>query len=231
MNRTLFAVTALAAGLATTNLAAQTTAAPAAGAQAPAAAPAAPVTPQAIPAKIAVIAFKQAIVATNEGQAAVAAIQKKYEPQKAKLDALGKEIESLQAQAKALPATATQEQKDKLAKDIDTKERQYQRDAQDSQDAYNGEIQEALGKIVNKLGATAVKYAQSNGFTMLVNIDGDPNEAIPTMLWWAQETDVTLAVINEYNKVSGVAAPPPSAPSATRKPAAPAGGATTGPKK
>src|SRR3978361_2107189 len=89
MKRTL--VLALAAGLATSTLVAQTAAAPAAGA------PAGP--PQAIPAKIAVIAFQQGMVSTNEGQATVQSIQKKYEPQKGRIEAQQAEIASLRKQA------------------------------------------------------------------------------------------------------------------------------------
>jgi outer membrane protein len=66
-----------------------------------------------------------------------------------------------------------------------------------------------------------VKYVQTNGFTLLLNVGGQ-QQANP-VLWFAETTDITQAVINEYNKVSGVAAPPPSAPAPARKPAAPAG--------
>ncbi len=85
MNRNYFFATVMAAGLSASSLLAQ---APAATtpAPAPAAAPAA-VAPEAIPAKIAIIAFEQVVVGTNEGEKAVADIQKKYEPKKNALDA------------------------------------------------------------------------------------------------------------------------------------------------
>ena len=85
MNRTLAFVSALGAGLMTMAAGAQT-AAPAPTS----AAAAAPAAPQAVSAKIALIAFEQAVFATNEGQRAVQDVQKKYEPKKAQLDALGR---------------------------------------------------------------------------------------------------------------------------------------------
>ena len=226
MKRTL--VFALAAGLATSTLAAQT--APAA---APASAgPAVSAPPQAIPAKVAVIAFEQAVVATNEGQRSVQDVQKKYEPQKAKIDALGAEVESLRKQQQALPANAPDDQRASLLKNIDSKEKQLNFDAEAAQTAYQTDLQEAYGKVAQKVGAAAVKYVADNGFTLLMNVGGGQNAPSPA-LWWAQQSDVTQAVVNAYNASSGIAAPPPSAPGAGRpRPAAPRPSApATTPKK
>jgi Skp family chaperone for outer membrane proteins len=186
-------------------------------AAAPAAAPAVAPAPQAIPAKVAVIAFEQAVVATNEGQRAVLEIQKKYEPKKAAIDAESAEVDSLKKQNQSLPSTATDEARAKLLRDIDTKEKALQRDADDASQAYQADLQDAYGKVAQKVGATAVKYVQANGFTLLLNV-GSQQQADP-VLWFTQETDITQAVVNEYNKVSGVAAPPPQAPAPARKPA------------
>jgi Skp family chaperone for outer membrane proteins len=223
MKRTL--VFALAAGLATSTLAAQT---------APAAAPAAPATaplPQAIPAKIAIIAFQQGVIATNEGQRAIQEVQKKYEPQKAKIESQGKEIEALTAQLKALAASAPDEQRAKLQTSIDAKEKQMNFDADAATTAYQNDLSEAFGKIQQKFGTAAVAYCNANGFTMLVTPEGSQQAPNP-ILWFNQSTDITQAVINAYNASSGIAPPPPSAPTATHRPAttAPHAAAPAGPK-
>ena len=209
MNRTLVFATALATGLAASSLFAQAPAkAPASSHAAPAAAAA--VVPEAIPAKVAVIAFEQGVVATNEGQRAVAEIQKKYEPKKAAIETQSAEVDSLKKQYQALPATLSDEERAKRLKDIDTKEKALQRDVEDAQNSYNSDVQEAYGKVAQKFGGTAVKYAQDNGFTLLLNIGGQ--QQLPTVLWWQQTTDITEAAITAYNVASGIAAPPPSAP-------------------
>jgi Skp family chaperone for outer membrane proteins len=205
MNRTLV-LTALAASLAASTLVAQTPSTPAHTAPAPAAAP------EAIPAKVAIIAFEQAVVATNEGQRAVADIQKKYEPKKATIEAHGKELDSLKAQLQALPATTPDDERASRMRVIDQKEKDLQRDVEDAQNSYQADLQEAYGKVAQKVGATAVKYVQEHGFTLLLNVGGSQQSPSP-ILWFAQPTDITQAVINEYNKDSGVSAPPPSAPS------------------
>lgn len=215
MNRTLVFATALATGLAASSLFAQTTHAPAAR---PAAAAPAEVKPEAVPAKVAVIAFEQAIVATNEGQHAYADIQKKYEPKKQAIQAEQSEVESLKKQYQALPATISDEERANRLKTIDDKEKALQRDVEDAQNSYNSDVQEALGKIAQKFGGTAVKYAQEHGFTLLLKIGAD--QGLPTVLWWAPETDITQAAINAYNTASGVAPLPPQAPTPHRTPAA-----------
>ena len=218
MNRTLVFATALATGLAASSLLAQ---APA-SAPSQAAAPSAPtsVAPEAIPAKVAVIAFEQGVVATNEGQQAVATVQKKYEPKKNTIDAESAEVDSLKKQYQALPASLSDEERASRMKAIDTKQKALQRDVDDAQQSYNSDVQEAYGKVAQKFGGTAVKYAQDHGFTLLLNIGGQ--QQLPTVLWWQQSTDITQAAINAYNVASGIAAPAPSAPTPTtrRTPAA-----------
>ena len=213
MNRTLVFATALATGLATSALFAQTPAtAPAPTAAAHTTTAAAP--PQAIPAKVAVIAFEQGVVATNEGQKAVAEVQKKFEPKKNGIDTQQTEVESLKKQLQALPSTTPDEERASRIKAIDTKEKSLQRDVEEAQTAYNSDVQEAYGKVAQKFGGTAVKYAQEHGFSLLLNIGGQ--QQLPTVLWWQPETDITQAVVNAYNVASGVAAPAPSAPAPHR---------------
>jgi Skp family chaperone for outer membrane proteins len=210
MNRTLAFATVLAAGLSTATLAAQ---APAAAA--PAAAP------QALPAKIAIIAFEQVVLATNEGQKALQDVQKKYEPQKAKIDSASTEIDSLRKQLQALPANTSDEDRANRLKTIDAKEKQLNLDAENAQNSYNEDLQRAIGPIYQKVGQAAVKYSQDNGFTLLLNSAVQQQQS--PMLWWNPSTDISQAVVNAYNTSSGIAAPTPSAPAPRRTtPAAPA---------
>ena len=209
MNRTHRLVSAFGAGivaLSTLSGIAQTAPAPA-----PAAAPAAP---QAIAAKIALIAFEQAVVATNEGQRSVLEVQKKYEPKKAQIEALGNEVESLKKQAAALPATTSEDERASRARVIDTKEKQLQRDADDATQAYNADLQEALGKVAQKVSGVMRDYCQKNGFTLLLDVGGQASN----VLWANQSTDVSQAVVTAYNTTSGVTAPPPAAPAAAPRP-------------
>jgi len=210
MNRTLALVSALGAGLMTTAALSQTAPAAPATTPAPAAATPAP-APQAIPAKVALIAFEQAVFATNEGQKSVQDVQKKYEPKKAQIDTLAQEVDSLKKQLQGT-ATLSDEERASRLKNIDTKEKQLNRDAEDANTAYQADLQEAYGKIAQKVSATTKKYVSDNGFTILLDVSGQQSN----VMWALPSTDVTEAVIKAYNVASGVAAPPPSGPAPTR---------------
>ena len=215
MNRTLVFATVLAAGLVSSSVLAQESA-PAAAAPAPAAqAPAAAVPPQAFPAKIAVIAFEQAAGATNEGQKIVADLRKKYEPKETDIKGRAAELDSLKKQLQALPATTPDDERAKRIKDIDTKDKHLQADYEELQNSEQSDFQEAFSKLMQKVGPVAVKYAQDNGFSLMLNVGGQQNQ-LPTVLWFDQKTDITQAVVNAYNTSSGVAAQPPAAPTPRR---------------
>jgi len=209
MNRTLTLVSAVGAGLLTVAGMTQTAGAQATQPTTPPAATA-PVAPQAVPAKIALIEFDRVTAATNEGQRAMQELQKKYEPKKAQIDSLSAEVDSLKKQLQSAPATLSDTERASRLRTIDTKEKQLQRDAEDAQTAYNADMQESLGKVMQKIGPTVVKYVQDNGYTLLLDI-GQQQGGVSVM-WAAQGTDISQAIVNAYNTSSGVAAPVPSAP-------------------
>ena len=218
MNRSLVLVSALAAGLSTAAAMAQTAApAPAAAATA---ANTPPPPPQAVPAKIALIAFEQAVFATNEGQKAVQDVQKKYEPKRSQIESLGQEVDSLKKQLQSAPATLSDDERATRLKNIDTKEKQLNRDAEDANNAYQADVQEAYGKVARKVSQTVQSYVAQNGYTLLLDVSNQQNSNV---MWASQNPniDITLAVVNAYNASSGVAAPPPAAPSATAPAARP----------
>ncbi|RZU41150.1 OmpH family outer membrane protein [Edaphobacter modestus] len=182
----------------------------------PAPAAAAPATPQAIPAKIAVIEYEQVAAATNEGQRSLQELQAKYQPRKAQLDALAAEIDTLQKQMQSAPASMPDDERASRARAIDVKQKQYQRDGEDATNSYNADVQEAIGKVAQKLGPVVMKYVQQNGYTML--LDNNAQQQGGLTLMWAPGTDISKEVVDAYNAASGVSAPAPSAPSAARPP-------------
>lgn len=216
MNSKYVLIAALVAGFVPVAAFAQDApAAPPADASAAAAAPA-PVPPSAYPAKIALIAFEQAVYSTNEGQRAVDDIRKKFQPKKDAMDALAAEVDSLKKQLQAAPATLSDADRAAKLKAIDAKDKQYQREADDAQTAYNSDLQEALSKIAGKVNTVMINYVQKNGYTLLLNVGGQQSQ----VMWTAStpNADITEAIITEYNTVSGITPPPPAAPAAAPRP-------------
>ena len=205
---------ALLAGLLPAVVHAQTApATPEAQAAAPAAASAsAPAVhaaqPSAYPAKIALIAFEQAVIATNEGQRTLADMQKKYAPQKAKIEALAAEVDTLKKQLQA--QGLSEEQHAAKLKEIDAKDKQLQNESEDASNAYNAEVQEALSKVMQKVNVVVQDYVKKNGYTLLLDVGGQQSP----VMWTAAEpnADITQAIVDAYNASSGIAAPPPAAP-------------------
>ncbi len=188
----------------------------AAGPQAPAAAPAAAVQPAAIPAKIALIAFEQAVFATNEGQKAVQDVQKKYDPTKAKIQQQETEVESLQKQLQSATGISDDERATRV-RNIDAKQKALQRDGEDASAAYQNDLQEAYGRIAQKVNAVFQKYLTDHGYTLGMDVGNQQNSNI---LFAVPQTDVTRAVIDAYNVSSGVAAQPATGPApSTARPA------------
>ena len=215
---------ALLAGLIPAAAHAQTASAPpATPAPAPAATQAA--TPTAYPAKVALIAFEQAVIATNEGQKTLADTQKKYAPQKTKIEALAAEIDTLKKQLQSAPGQSEEQRAAKL-KEIDAKDKQLQNQSEDASNSYNAEVQEALSKVMQKVNVVALDYVKKNGYTLLLDVGGQQSP----VMWTAAEpnADITQAVIDAYNASSGVAAPPPAAPAPTAVRPRPSG--STAPK-
>ena len=208
MNRSLTVACMLATGLASSTVLAQTAPAPSASAApATAAAPA----PVAIPAKIAVIAFQPGVAQTNEGQKAFADVQRKYEPTQVKLKGLSDEIDSLKKQV-AAGTTLTEEERASRTKTIDVKEKQLQRDAEDAQTSFQGEMNDIYQKLAAKVYETVQTYAQQNGFTLVMDISGQQSP----VLWVNPATDITAAVVQAYNAKSGIPAQPVNAPAPAR---------------
>jgi outer membrane protein len=113
-------------------------------------------------------------------------------------------------------------------KEIDTKEKRLNHDAEDAQTAYNTDLQEAYGKIAAKVSVALKKYVSDNGYTLLLDVSSQQSN----VMWANQSTDVTQAVVTAYNATSGASAPAPAAapaaarprpttPSTTPKPATP----------
>jgi outer membrane protein len=171
------------------------------------------------PTKVAVIEFQAAVGQTNEFQRNLADLQKKYEPKRDQLKNMADEIDTLEK--------ALQTQGDKLspaeqasrAKTIDDKKKQAERFQTDAQSDLQGEMQETYNGVATKVFDVLTAYAQLQGFTLVLDRSQQQQQA-PVVLYAADNTDITKAVIDAYNLKSGVPAPPAQPAAAAPKPAA-----------
>jgi outer membrane protein len=211
VTKNLFAMTVLSAGMAL--------------AQAPAAAPTATSAP---PTKVAVIQIQAALAATKEGQKAAADLEVKLSPRKKDLDGKQAEIKDLQERLQRGGNTLSDSAKEDLTRNIDAKTKSYNRELEDAQAELEQEQQKVVGSLGQKMMAVIDKYAQQNGFAIVLDVSSQNTP----VLYASNTVDITKEVIDLYDKTvftptpapatSGAAAARPSAP----PPARPAPAAT-----
>jgi outer membrane protein len=193
------------AAMAQTGTAAAT---PAAAAAAPAAAPtAAPAAAPATGTRVGTINIEQAIVATNEGRRDFDALSKKLEPKQTELKNTSDEIEGLKKQFSTQEGKLNDEARASLQKQIETKQKAFERSVQDAREEAQSQQNEIAQRILQKLAPVLVKYAGGNGFGMII----DTSQPWPQgpVVWYGEAVDITRPVVEAYNAQSGVPAPPP----------------------
>ncbi|HEV3196727.1 MAG TPA: OmpH family outer membrane protein [Bryobacteraceae bacterium] len=182
----------------------------------------------AAPTKVAIIHIQQAIVTTKDGQKAQADLGAKFGPVKTELEKKQSEIAALQDQLKKGAATMSDEAKTKIAKDIETLNKELTRKGED----YDAEVQQEEGKVMNDLGQKMLdvvgKYAAQNGFAMVLDVSNQQ-----TVLWADPSVNITAECIKLYDQAhpgagaaapktpTGGAGPATAKPAATPPPAAP----------
>ena len=167
------------------------------------------------PAKVAVIAFQAAVSQTNEFQRNFADLQKKYDPKRQQLKTLSDQIDTLTKQLQDQGPQLSEEERISRARAIDNKKKQLDRDTQDAQSDFQGDMQQLFNGVAAKVGALMTDYAQKQGYTLVLDA-GDQQNA--TVLYAVPQTDITKAIIDAYNVKSGIPAPPPES-SGTNQPA------------
>ena len=199
MTKNLFVMTVLGAGMAL--------------AQAPAAAPAAVSAP---PTKVAVIQIQAALAATKEGQKAAADLEVKLSPRKKDLDGKQAEIKELQERLQRGGNTLSDSAKEDLTRNIDAKTKSYNRELEDAQAELEQEQQKVVGTLGQKMMAVIDKYAQQNGFAIVLDVSSQNTP----VLYASNTVDITKDVIDLYDKTVFTATPTAKPAAATPKPAA-----------
>jgi Skp family chaperone for outer membrane proteins len=186
--------------------------------------------------KIGTLNVEQAIEASNEGQRDFEVLAKKFEPKQNELKGLADEIDSLKKQLNAQQDKLNDESRDKLVKQIEAKQKSFDRATQDAREDFQNQQGEIVNRILNKMAPIIQKYVADNGYGLLFDTSqGWPRG--PVMVS-GPSMDITQPIVEAYNVQSGVAAPAatgaarPARP-ATTKPATPATSkpATTTPPK
>ena len=183
--------------------------------------------------KVGAININEALFGSNEGRRDIEALQKKFEPKQSDLKNQNDELEGLKKQLTTQQDKLNEEALANLKKQIESKQKVFDRAVQDAQEEFGNQQQEIAKRILQKMAPMIVKYSQENGFGVIVDISKPWPES--PVLWWGEAVDITKPIVDAYNVQSGVPAPaantgaakPPASKPATgttpaSKPAAPA---------
>ena len=155
--------------------------------------------------KVGAINIDGAILGTNEGRRDMEALGKKFEPKQTELKNQNDELETLKKQLNTQGDKLNEDAAANLKKQIETKQKSFDRALQDAQEEFGGQQQEIANRILNKMAPMIVKYAQENGFGLIIDTS-KPWPQSPVLMA-GQGMDITQPVVDIYNAQSGVPAP------------------------
>jgi outer membrane protein len=169
----------------------------------------------AAPTKVAVIDIQAAIAQTTDGQKAGADMKTKFTPKQDELQKKQRDIEALQEQLRKGQNTLSEDNRQKMIREIDQKTNSLKRDGDDFNQDVQTETQRIMGELYPKMISVLNKYATENGYAVVLDYSSQQTP----ILFAASSVDITKDVIAIYNKTSSFAAP--AAPKMTTPPAAP----------
>ena len=160
--------------------------------------------------KVGVVNIQQAIVHSAEGQRDFQILQKKFDPKRAELESLNKEIDDLKKELDVGGNKLSGNARSDLQRQIDNKKTSLQRNYEDA----NSDVQAQQNEIANRIGQKLVQvldqYAKANDFGIVFDISSvQPAQHLQQTtldgglrLEDFNRQDVTLAVITQYDKSS-----------------------------
>src|SRR5712692_11626031 len=170
---------------------------------------AAPSAPNPSGTRIGTINIEQAVFGSNEGQRDIEALSKKLEPKQTELKGMNDELENLKKQLNTQGEKLNDDARGTLVKQIEQKQKSFERSVQDARDDATSQQQEIFQRILQKMGPLVLKYAGDNGFGLIIDTS-NPWPQGP-VVWAGPSVDITKPIVDSYNTQSGVPAPKPAA--------------------
>ena len=163
---------------------------------------------------IVIVSFSSAVLETAEAQRDLGALQKKYSPRQQQLEKLNDDIEASKKLLGDSTAKLSEVERSRRLQDLNGKEKQLERDAEDFKNDSQTDSQQAFQRVAQKMYAFLQEYAQQHGYSAVIERGSD---AAP-VVWYAKNTvDITAQLTTAYNARPGAAVPDlPEKPAASR---------------
>lgn len=164
--------------------------------------------------KVAIVSIQDAIANTNEGKKELDAMQQKFAPRQAAMQAQNEEVENLKKQLQTQGDKLSEQERNNRVRTASEKQKALQRDYED----YQNDVQQAEQDILNRLGKKMLevveKYAKDNNYSVVMDVS---NPQTP-VLYANPGTNITKQLIEAYNAASPVAAPAAKPAATTPRP-------------
>lgn len=142
------------------------------------------------PAKVAIINAQKAVADTQEIRKDQTAMQSRFAPRQQSIEALQRDLSSIQQQLNAGNVPADREAQ--LRSDGTLKQRQLQRLSEDLQSDVNNERQDILGRAGRQMTEVVKKLAEERGLDVVVDISNT--------IYYKPGLDITAEATAAYDK-------------------------------
>jgi outer membrane protein len=164
--------------------------------------------------KVGIVSIQDAIANTNEGKKELDALQQKYAPRQAALQAQNDEVENLKKQLQTQGDKLSEEERNNRIRTASDKQKTLQRNSEDFQNEVQQSEQEILNRLGKKMLEVLEKYAKDNGYAVVMDVS---NPQTP-VLYANPGTNITKGLVDAYNAGSPVAAPAAKPAASTARP-------------
>jgi outer membrane protein len=142
--------------------------------------------------KVAVVDLQKALQSTAEIKQAEADLKARFGPRQEQVATLERDIAKLQKDAEAGQGKYTEAAMAELMGQLQTKQRQYQRNAQALQEDVNRDRQDILGRVGQRLQEVVKSIAEAKDLDMVVDVSA--------ALYIKPALDISDEVAAEYDK-------------------------------
>jgi outer membrane protein len=165
--------------------------------------------------KVAVISLNEAITGTAEGKQASQQLQAQFTPRRNEVQSIGKQIQDIQQRLQTGANTLSADEQARLNREGAELQRRGQRDEQDLEQDMQDASQDAINRIGQKMMPILQKYAQQNGYGVVI----DNSSQNTPVIYRSEQIDITQQIIKLYDEAYPVkTATPPAAHPGTAKP-------------
>ncbi|HEV2178218.1 MAG TPA: OmpH family outer membrane protein [Terriglobia bacterium] len=162
--------------------------------------------------KIGVINIQQAIAGTAEGKKALAALDVKYAPKRDKLQKDQADISAIQDQLQKQAATLSDDERERLTRELSDKQRLFKREQEDDQADFQADSQDAVQRIGQRMVKVIDDYAAQNGFAVVL----DPVAVQMPVYYVGKGVDITDPIVKLYDQANPATGAPAAKPAATK---------------